>query len=281
MYRSPRSIRSFTRYSVVGARRSARAVRTPIWIWGAWSSSWRNARSVITRVRTGDVVVIVAFRGVFAISAISPKKSPGPIEATFLPPRAISAVPSIKTKNSRPVSPSLISTLPSGRSISSAMPAISASSCFEAEAKSGTPLIRSIFELRPSFICADPTRGSGCSATHKPGAVGARTRHEPGRPSTHEVDAGEPRPLLVRCEELRRLVDLDPAAPEGRAELDEAEIADESVAEAAETLQRDHPQRPRPQAPLTEQTCLDGLDRLVAQALEVDRAADADEGGGA
>ena len=60
---------------------------------------------MITSARTFDVVVIVAFRGVFEISEISPKKSPGPIEAAFLPPRSTSAVPSIRTKNSRPVLP--------------------------------------------------------------------------------------------------------------------------------------------------------------------------------
>ena len=40
-------------------------------------------------------------------------------------------------------------------------------------------------------------------------------------PAAQQVDAGKTRPLLVRREQLRRLVELDPAAPERRAELHE------------------------------------------------------------
>ena len=61
-----------------------------------------------------------------------------------------STVPSISTKNSRPASPCFISIFPSGRSISSAIDAISASSFFEQAANSGTLLIRSILLFLPS-----------------------------------------------------------------------------------------------------------------------------------
>ena len=174
----------------------------------------------------------VAVRGAFEISAISPKKSPGPIILPIcLPPCVTSAVPSIRTKNSRPVSPSLISVLPAGRSTSSAIAAISASSDFEAPENRGTPLIRSIFELSPSFngrsYYAARERTKCARSALAPGT-------EPAAPAGHQVRAREPGPLAVRLQQFRGLVQLDPAAAEGGAQLDEAEIADEPMAPAAE-----------------------------------------------
>ena len=159
------------------------------------------------------------------------------------------------------MSPSLISVLPSGRSISSAIDAISASSGFEADANSGTPLIRSIFELCPS---ASPTILRLCYAARQRTSR-ARSALAPGTspaaPAAHQVDAREPGPLLVRREQLGGLVELDPAAPERGAELDEAEIADEPVAVAAEAFERDHAERPRPEPALAQEPRLDRLDR--------------------
>ena len=113
-------------------------------------------------------------------------------------------------------------------------------------------------------------------------AVRARARHEPAAPAGHQIRAREPGPLAVRLEQFRRLVELDPAAAEGRAQLDEAEIADEPVPPAAEPLRaRSTPSDQRPEAALAEQPRLDRLDRLGAQTFEIDRAADPDERRGA
>jgi len=60
----------------------------------------RKSRSMITRLRTGDVAVTVAVRGAFVSSAISPNQSPGPSSATLRPPLSTREVPSITTKNS-------------------------------------------------------------------------------------------------------------------------------------------------------------------------------------
>src|SRR6187401_121864 len=106
------------------------------------------------------------------------------------------------------------------------------------------------------------------SATRKPGEVGVGARDEPGTPPAHQVQTREPGPLLVGREQLGCLVDLDPAAPERGAELDEAEVADESVAEAAQAFEGDHAERPRPEPALAQEPRLDRFDWPVAQALE-------------
>ena len=95
------------------------------------SRSIRNSRSRITSIRTGVVAVTVAERGLSEMSASSPKNSPDPAVASFRPLRRTSASPSRRTKNSRPVSPSRMITLPCARSISSAIEAICSSWRFE------------------------------------------------------------------------------------------------------------------------------------------------------
>ena len=104
----------------------------------------------MTSSRSGEVAVTVAVRGRLLTSAISPKKSPAPIVFTLRPLRRTSAVPSMSTKNSRPGSPSVVSTLPSGMSISSATRATLPSSLFEQWAKSGARLRSSILASRRS-----------------------------------------------------------------------------------------------------------------------------------
>src|SRR3954470_23738462 len=83
-------------------------------------------------------------------SAISPKKSPAPSRLMDSPSFVTSASPSSSTKNSRPAAPCLVSSLPAGKSISSAICAISPSSPREQLAKSGTRFISSTFSLRRS-----------------------------------------------------------------------------------------------------------------------------------
>ncbi len=105
----------------------------------------RNARSVTTSRRTGEVAVTVAVRGTSEMRAISPMKSPAPSSRTLFPLRVTRTVPSTITMNSRPRSPSRMSVAPSARSSSSASAASFWSSAFEHPAKSGTPFISSTF----------------------------------------------------------------------------------------------------------------------------------------
>ena len=98
-----------------------------------------------TSARTGETVVTVAVRGRRVISEISPKKSPSDIVRSFRRPWVTSAVPSTRTKNSRPGAPSRVSCFPSRKSISSAIFAISSSSRFEQLPNRGTRLRSSSF----------------------------------------------------------------------------------------------------------------------------------------
>ena len=102
----------------------------------------RRPRDDERRGRLDSVTVAVVGRSV--TSEISPKKSPASNVFTFLPLRRTSALPSSRTKNCRPGSSSLISTLPSARSISSAIFATSPSARFERPPKSGTRLSSSV-----------------------------------------------------------------------------------------------------------------------------------------
>src|SRR4051812_23669647 len=105
----------------------------------------RNAGLEMTRAVDGSVSVTVAVVGRSVTSEISPKKSPVSSVLTFLPLRRTSALPSSRTKNCRPGSSSRIRTLPSARSISSAILATSLSARFERPPKSGTRLRISVF----------------------------------------------------------------------------------------------------------------------------------------
>ena len=96
---------------------------------------------MITSTSSGVIAVTVAARGIFESSAISPTKLARAERLHLLRPlRRTSTSPSTITKNSRPRSPSRISTLPSRRSSSSAICAIRCSSCFEQCSKSGASL---------------------------------------------------------------------------------------------------------------------------------------------
>ena len=102
----------------------------------------------------------------------------------------------------------------------------------------------------------------------------------PGEPA-QQVDARETLPLLVGLEQRRRLVRLDPAAPQRLAELEQAEVADEAALVAAEPLERDHADGPRADAALAQQPRCDCIDRQRLQPLEIERAAHPDERGAA
>src|SRR5215210_303128 len=107
---------------------------------GLTSTRCRKSLRVRTKKRSGVFVVTVAIRGVSSSSAISPKKSPLPRAATRLPFLVISTWPSTITKNSRPASPSLQSTVPAGTSTSSLTFASCTSSARESPSKSGALL---------------------------------------------------------------------------------------------------------------------------------------------
>src|SRR5438034_7516361 len=98
----------------------------------------------MTSALDGSVSVTVAVVGRSVTSEISPKKSPACIVLSFRPFRRTSASPSSRMKNWRPGSSSRISCFPSGRSISSAIFAISPSAFFDKPVKSGTCLRCSI-----------------------------------------------------------------------------------------------------------------------------------------
>src|SRR5919198_5985232 len=85
-----------------------------------------------------------------------------------------------------------------------------------------------------------------------------RERHEAAAEAKQEVDAREPRPLLVGLEERRRLRPLDPAATaaERDDELHQAEVAHEPALVAAEPFEADDSDRPRPEPALPEETGL-------------------------
>ena len=118
---------------------------------------------MITSTRTGDVAVTVAVRATCVRRAISPNQSPAAELGDRLPVLRDLAVPSTRTKNSRPGRPSRVSTWPSRRSISSAMSATSRSSAFEHPAKSGTLLqqldLRVLAEAHAAILI--PPRANG------------------------------------------------------------------------------------------------------------------------
>ncbi len=95
----------------------------------------------------------------------------------------------------------------------------------------------------------------------------------------HEVDAGEPLPLLVGRQQLGRLVSLDPAAPERRAQLDERQVADQASLRPPESLEADDADRPRPEPALPLEPAGDDVRGQELEALEVERPADPDQAG--
>src|SRR5262249_31941743 len=115
------------------------------WTSGESRSSRRNPVAVITSRRDGSVAVTLAVVGRSATSAISPKKSPCFMVLIVRPLRRTSAVPSVRTKNWRPRSPSAISSLPAGTLTSSASWAMLPSCLLESPPNSGTVLMRSTF----------------------------------------------------------------------------------------------------------------------------------------
>src|SRR4051812_39899920 len=108
-----------------------------------------------------------------------------------------------------------------------------------------------------------------------------RERNEAAPVPGQQVDAREPGPLAVGLEQLGRLPRLDPAAAQLGEQLHEPEVALETPLAPAETLQADDADRPRPEAPLALEARGDGVGRELAQALELELPAHADEGGAA
>src|SRR4051812_30167671 len=104
---------------------------------------------------------------------------------------------------------------------------------------------------------------------------------QPARVAREQVHARDAGPLAVRLEQLGRLPALDLTAAQHAQELDESEVADEPVVHAAEPFEADDADRPRAEAALALEPLRDDSRRLTVQALELDRAAQADESGAA
>src|SRR3954452_6996678 len=145
----------------------------------------------MTSRRTGVSATTVAVRGDSVSSAISPKKSPVSNVATRRPFRRASTVPSMSTKNSRPFTPSVISSEPAGWWSSSPSAEIWPSSLVVQLEKSGTARRSSTLALRRSFtrsILRD--RGSGDEQSALDDAAGAAADPDP-RPPAGPDEAGD------------------------------------------------------------------------------------------
>src|SRR5262249_62355927 len=91
------------------------------------------------------------------------------------------------------------------------------------------------------------TRAAGSSTTTNLGGDGGIVQgYETALESRQEIHAGEAGPVAVPGEQLVGLVRLDPAAPERRRELDQAEIARQPDVVAAEPLDAHDPDPPVP-----------------------------------
>src|SRR5581483_1500429 len=147
--------------------------------------------------------------------------------------------------------------------------------------------------LSPPVSTIAPPR-LACSASNPPTAVaGSSLTWSSGRSSCtppgyvtgveggEHVDAREPGPLAVGLEQLVRLLGLGTAAPQRGHELDEPQVAGEPALVAPEPVQADDADRPRAEPRLAEQPPCHRVGGLPPQALEVERAAEADERRGA
>src|SRR6185437_8077402 len=105
------------------------------------------------------------------------------------------------------------------------------------------------------------------------GCPRSRQRDQAAAEAGEEIDAREAGPLAVRLEQLRRLPALHGAAAQRAQELDEPEVADEPVLEAAEPLEADDARRPRAEAALALDPADDHVGRQVVEPLELEAAA--------
>src|SRR6185437_14824702 len=109
------------------------------------------------------------------------------------------------------------------------------------------------------------------------GCPRSRQRDQAAAEAGEEIDAREAGPLAVRLEQLRRLPALHGAAAQRAQELDEPEVADEPVLEAAESLEADDNGRPRAEAALALDPADDRVGRQVVEPLELEAAAQTDD----
>src|SRR5918992_3407432 len=114
-------------------------------------------------------------------------------------------------------------------------------------------------------------------ARARPSAPSRRNRQQAAREAGEQIDTGEAGPLAVGREQLLGVRGVTPATGEGRAELDQTEVADEAAVETAQSFQEDDADRPRPKTtlPLEPRGDRRGVDRR--EPLEVDCATEADD----
>src|SRR4051794_18756883 len=131
---------------------------------------------------------------------------------------------------------------------------------------------------RLSLIVIPVTLGDlFCDVNERLGSEAARDDDRPlAQPGEH-VDARQAGPLAVGLEQLRGFPAFDPAAAQTREQLDQAEVADEATLVTAQPLETDHPDRPRADPGFAYQSSGGRVGRDVAQALERERPAQANE----
>src|SRR5918992_958047 len=81
-------------------------------------------------------------------------------------------------------------------------------------------------------------------ARARPSAPSRRNRQQAAREAGEQIDTGEAGPLAVGREQLLGVRGVTPATGEGRAELDQTEVADEAAVETAQSFQEDDRREP-------------------------------------
>src|SRR5215208_4715228 len=122
-----------------------------------------------------------------------------------------------------------------------------------------------------SSRAARPLRNRDCSTRKTDGLRGGQTRgaDQPQAPAGEEVNAGQPLPLVVRRQQRLVLALVGLAAVNGGEQLEEAEVAGEAVAVAAESLERDDTHRPPAQPTLSREPRGGVRDRHTPEPLEI------------
>ena len=128
---------------------------------------------------------------------------------------------------------------------------------------------------------SDPSAAEDRDLAAHTGSLGgsrSRQRDQAATEAGEEIDAGEAGPLAVRLEQLGRLPRLHCLPPAERShELDQPEISDKPVLEAAEPLEADDASRPRTQAALARDPAHDNIGWQVVEPLELEAAAEPDD----
>src|SRR5262245_34202583 len=102
-------------------------------------------------------------------------------------------------------------------------------------------------------------------------------RHHATSGARHHVHAREAGPLAVAGKDPRRVLGLDPAALDRRADLEQPEVADDTAVVAAEPLRPDEADRVGTDAALALEPGGGRVGGQAPETLRVERATDADQ----